>query len=186
MPSSNNQASKYLTEGLRYKDMVGLVKPEIHVDEFASKMGDDDDIVVLSFYVRDNHAATDMVNWFEKGYDFIIDADKSPGELKPNRYLVYVEMKRRSNLVKHLDELLNDMENITEFTAAEWTLKYKEARIKFDVDAIEKLIPLSPKAYRAQTAAGLNEFRQQAGLPHKAVYEHDAFTLALQRQAGLK
>ena len=60
-------ASKFLTEGLRFKDLVGLVKPEIHVDEFASKMGDDDDIVVLSFYVRDQRAAVDLVNWFEKG-----------------------------------------------------------------------------------------------------------------------
>jgi len=181
-----NQHSKYLAEGLRYKDMVGLVKPEIHVDEFASKMGDDDDIVVLSFYVRDQHAATDMVNWFEKGYDFVIDADKSPGELKPNRYLVYVEMKRRSNIVKHLDEMLNDLENITEFTATDWVIKYKEARVKYSVEAIEKLIPLSPKEYRAQNDAGLNEFRQQAGLAHKAIYEHDDFTRALQQQAGMR
>jgi len=31
--------------------------------------------------------------WFEKGYDFVVDADRSPGEIKPNRYLVYVELR---------------------------------------------------------------------------------------------
>ena len=73
--------------------MEGLLKPEIHVDEFTSKMGEDDDIIVVSFFVRDPNAAKDLMNWFEKGYDFVIDADRSPGEIKPNRFLVYVEIR---------------------------------------------------------------------------------------------
>ena len=36
-----------LFEALEYKDMEGMLKPTVHIDEFASKMGDDDDIVVL-------------------------------------------------------------------------------------------------------------------------------------------
>ena len=63
---NNNQP---LFEGLEYKDLVGMMKPTIHVDEFASKMGDDDEIIVLSFFVRSKQAAKDLVNWFEKGYD---------------------------------------------------------------------------------------------------------------------
>lgn len=191
MNSSNSQhqqprASNFLTEGLKYKDLVGLVKNRIHVDEFASKMGDDDDIVVLSFYVRDEHAAIDIVNWFEKGYDYVIDADKSPGELKPNRYLVYVEMKRRSNVVKHLYEMLEDMSNVTEFEPEDWEVKYKETTIPFSVEAVEKLIPLTPKEYRASSDAGLNEYRNLAGLKHKAIYEKDEFALLLQQQAGMR
>jgi hypothetical protein len=84
-----------LLEGLGYKDLEGILKPTIHIDEFSSKMGDDDDIIVLSFFTRDKGAAKDLMNWFEKGYDFVLDADQSPGEIKPNRYLVYVEMRRR-------------------------------------------------------------------------------------------
>lgn len=49
--------SRQLSEALEYKDMVGMMKPTIHVDEFASKMGDDDEIVVLSFFVRSKQAA---------------------------------------------------------------------------------------------------------------------------------
>ena len=91
---SNNQSQ--LFESLGYKDLGGLVKPTIHVDEFSSKMGDDDDIIVVSFFVRDQQAAKDLMMWFEKGYDFVLDADRSPGEIKPGRYLVYVELRRRS------------------------------------------------------------------------------------------
>ena len=178
--------SKFLTEGLRYKDLVGLVKPEIHIDEFASKMGDDDDVAVISFYVRDQFAAQDLVNWFEKGYDFVIDADKSPGELKPNRYLVYIELKRRSNLVKHLDEILNDLENVTEFSAGDWQVNVDDELVPFNVEVLEKMIPLSPKSYRAQNESALNELRLIAGLPHRAIYEKNEFTTLLQQQAGLK
>ena len=187
MTSQHQQspASKFLTEGLRFKDLVGLVKPEIHVDEFASKMGDDDDIVVLSFYVRDQRAAVDLVNWFEKGYEYIIDADRSPGELKPNRYLVYVEMKRRSNVVKHLHEMLEDLSNVTEFDPTEWAVRYKDQVVQFDVATLESIIPLSPKEYRANDEVGLNEYRNLAGLKHRAVFEKDEFMLALQRQAGM-
>ena len=74
---------RLVSESLDYKEMEGLIKPTIHVDEFSSKMGDDDDIIVVSFFVRDPSAARDLMNWFEKGYDFVLDADKSPGEIKP-------------------------------------------------------------------------------------------------------
>ena len=59
-----------LTEGLGYKDLAGMMKSTMYIDDFSSKMGDDDEIVVASFYVRDRQAAIDIVNWFEKGYDF--------------------------------------------------------------------------------------------------------------------
>ena len=53
-----------LFESLGYKDMEGLMKSVIHVDEFTSKMGDDDDVIVVSFFVRDPQAAKDLMNWF--------------------------------------------------------------------------------------------------------------------------
>ena len=103
----NKPSNNPLFEALNYKDMEGLMKPTIHVDEFSSKMGDDDDIIVLSFFVRDPSAAKDLMNWFEKGYDFVLDADKSPGEIKPNRYLVYVELKRRTTTADKIQDLRN-------------------------------------------------------------------------------
>jgi hypothetical protein len=93
--------SLLLSEALKYKDLDGMMKPTIHVDEFASKMGDDDDIVVLSFFVRSKEAANDLISWFEKGYDFVMDADCSPGEISPGRFLVYVELRRRTRVSEH-------------------------------------------------------------------------------------
>ena len=87
MPNNNSkhlnrpQPSPQLFEGLQYRDLDGMLKPTLHVDEFSSKMGDDSDVMVISFFVRDKQAAKDLVSWFEKGYDFVLDADRSPGEI---------------------------------------------------------------------------------------------------------
>lgn len=154
-----------LSESLNYKDMVGLVKPTIHIDEFASKMGDDDDIVVVSFFLRDPQAAKDFVKWLEKGYDFILDATRSPGEIKPNRYLVYAELRRRSDVGKQIFELLNDLETLTEWTADDWTMVYEDKDHPFSVEQFNQLVPLSPRLYRKKYGEDdLNEMRIAAGL----------------------
>lgn len=172
-------------ESLGYKDMEGLVKPEIHVDEFASKMGDDDDIIVISFYVRDPSAAKDLMNWFEKGYDFILDADKSPGEIKPNRYLVYIELRRRSIAGEQVNRILEDLSTLTEFEPEDWTMMYRDNVVPYSQEEFERIVPLSPKEYRKLHDSDLNEWRVAAGLPTKAIYERDAAIKALQTAAGM-
>jgi hypothetical protein len=166
--------NKKLNEGLEFKDMEGIVKPTVFIDEFASKMGSDDEVSVVSFYVRNNRAADDLVNWFEKGYDFVLDADRSPGEVKPNRYLVYVEMKRRSSLPEWIAELLNDMSTLTEHESeSAWTVGYKGEKFPFTVEEIQSRVILSPVKYREMKEAGLNEMRIAAGLKTKSIRNND-------------
>jgi hypothetical protein len=175
-----------LFESLEFKDMEGLMKPTIHVDEFSSKMGDDDDIIVVSFFVRDAQAAKDLMNWFEKGYDFVLDADRSPGELKPNRYLVYVELRRRSTAGGNVEQLLSDLETLTEFKTDNWTMHYKGKEVPFSRDEFDRVVPLTPRAYRERYEKDLNEMRAQAGLPTKRVYDETDKTLqAIQSAAGI-
>jgi hypothetical protein len=173
-------------EGLQYKDMEGLLKPEIHVDEFTSKMGDDDDIIVVSFFVRDQQASKDLMNWFEKGYDFIVDSDKSPGEIKPGRFLVYIEIRRRSTAGAHVQQLLDDLATLTEFEPKDWTMVYEGEKVPFSQEEFEKLVPLTPKEYRQKHDGDLNEMRVAAGLPTKAIYERDEAITALQIAAGMR
>ena len=166
--------------------MVGMMKPRIHIDEFSSKMGDDDDIIVVSFFVRDPQAAKDLMNWFEKGYDFVLDADRSPGELKPNRYLVYVELRRRSTAGGNVETLLSDLNTLTEFDVADWTMHYKGKEVPFSRDEFDKLVPLTPRAYRERYEAELNEMRAAAGMPTKRIYdESDKELQAIQSAAGI-
>lgn len=184
---SNPLLNQPLFESLGYKDLEGLVKPTIHVDEFSSKMGDDDDIIVVSFFVRDAQAAKDLMNWFERGYDFVLDADKSPGEIKPGRYLVYVEIRRRSTAGGNVEQLLDDLNTLTEFeNSSAWTMHYKDKEIPFTRDTFDSTVPLSPKEYRAVNEKDLNEMRVAAGMPTKSTYDRkDRMIQTIQSAAGI-
>ena len=162
---------RLLNEGLEFKALEEMVKPTLHIDEFSSKMGDDDDIAVASFYVTDDQAARDLVSWFEKGYDFILDADKSPGEIDTNKYLVYVEMKRRTSLPENLATLLDDLSTLTEHEGSGWMVSYDGKDFEFSEEAVKKHVPLSPKTYRSMKDGELNKMRNIAGLKEKRIEE---------------
>jgi hypothetical protein len=183
----NKHSNNQLFESLSFKDLEGQLKPTIHVDEFSSKMGDDDDIIVVSFFVRDAQAAKDLMNWFEKGYDFVLDADRSPGEIRPGRYLVYVELRRRSNAGSHVEQLLNDLNTLTEFEdSSAWAMHYKDKEIPFSRDAFDSTVPLSPRAYRERYEKDLNEVRTAAGMPVVTSYNpKDRDLQTIQSAAGI-
>ena len=159
--------------------MVGMIKPTVHIDEFASKMGDDDDIIVISWFVRSEQAARDLVNWFEKGYDWVMDADRSPGEIRPGRYLVYVEMRRRSSAGAWLKTMLDDLSTLTEQEDDAWTMD-SQGQTTFD-----RLVPRSPKEYRERQQRDLNEIRSAAGIPTRQIYERSRDIQKLQSAAGI-
>lgn len=172
--------------GLEYKCLEGMIKPTIHIDEFSSKMGEDDDVSVASFYVTAEQAAKDLVGWFEKGYDFILDADQSPGEIKPNKYLVYVEMKRRSNIGENISTLLQDLSTLCELEPNDWLVRHGRNEFEFTTEAFNKVVATSPKAYRLDKELALNEVRTRAGLTTKRVYENDEAIQQLKNIANLK
>jgi hypothetical protein len=175
-----------LNEGLGYKDMEGMMKPTVHIDEFSSKMGEDADVIVVSFFVRDKQAAKDLMNWFEKGYDFVLDADQSPGEIKPNRYLVYLEMRRRNAAPGQIDEILKDLNTLTEYEPDDWIMVYKKQKHEWSPETFAELVPLTPNEYRARTEGDLNEMRIAAGLDVKPIYTKVSKDLqAMQAAAGI-
>jgi len=183
----NNNSNNQLFESLGFKDLDGLLKPTIHVDEFSSKMGDDDDIIVISFFVRDAQAAKDLMMWFEKGYDFVLDADRSPGEIRPGRYLVYVELRRRSTAGGHVEQLLDDLNTLTEFeNSSAWTMHYRGQEIPFTRDSFDATVPLTPRAYRERYEKDLNEVRVAAGIPVVTNYDKkDRALQTIQSAAGI-
>ena len=189
MKPMNNQPlsrqSNQLFEGLEYKDLVGMMKPTIHIDEFSSKMGDDDDIIVVSFFVRSKQAATDLMNWFEKGYDWVLDADVSPGEIKPGRFLVYIELRRRSAAGRNIAEALDDLSTLTEYDSTAWTMHYEGKNFPFSAEEFDRVVPLSPKDYRKQKESDLNEMRAAAGLDTVAIHEREKDIRQLQAAAGI-
>lgn len=147
-----------LTEGLDPNDLVDRVKPEVHFDEFGAKMGTDDDVIVASFKIMGQAAASDLETFLEKGYDWILDAETSAGEIEDSYYLVFVEAERRSDYPKKFMSLLSDLKNITDIEDSDWTmLPYlgtkKDPRYNLTQNNIATHVPLSPKKYRDNKAA---------------------------------
>ena len=103
---------RILNEGLDYHDLVGQIEPKITVDEYAAKMGDDDEIVTLAFTVKGQQVGEDLVGWLERGYEWIIDATVSKGEIEVGKYLVFAELYRRSNVPTRIIEILTDLNNL--------------------------------------------------------------------------
>ena len=147
-----------LTEGMDPNDLEDRVKPEIHFDEFGAKMGTDDDVIVASFKVMGQAAAVDLETFLEKGYDWILDAETSAGEIEDSYYLVFIEAERRSDYPEKFMSLLSDLKNITDIEDSDWTmLPYlgtkKDPRYNLTQNNIATHVPLSPKKYRDNKAA---------------------------------
>jgi hypothetical protein len=180
-----NNNCKLLNEGLEYKDLEGLMKATMHVDEFSANMGEDADVMVLSFFVRDKQAARDLVAWFEKGYEFILDSDRSPGEIRPGRYLVYVELRRRATAVDHIQELLDDLSTLTEYEPQDWIVHANDRVSHWNPEQFSDLVPLTPDAYRAEHEQDLNDLRDAAGIPAKKIHDTKSDMKDLQAAAGI-
>ena len=73
--------SKILNEGLKAKDLDGFVQNTFLIDTYKSKMGEDRNVAVLSFRVKDRLPALDLMEFIERGYGFVLDADISTGKL---------------------------------------------------------------------------------------------------------
>jgi hypothetical protein len=147
---SNNQHNNILTEGLRYGDLKELVSDLFTVDQYRSKMGEDADVVVLGFRVKEKYPATDLMEFLEKGYPFILDADMSAGEEHDGQYQVFVEMERTTELPRQMKELLSGVSHLCGFR--DWRFRYQKSpnSIEFDESNVMEHIPTTPAEYAAK------------------------------------
>jgi hypothetical protein len=176
-----------LNEGLDYHDMKGQIDPKITVDEYAAKMGKDSDIVTLTFKTNSKLSAEDLVAWLEIGYDYILDASVSDGEIEPGKWLVFVEMKRRSNIPEKIIQILEDLDTLTDIKAKDYTVTIKDEDYDADVNMLKQVMVLSPNDYKKleDDEEELNEMRQIAGIGRKKIYDVDEEIRKFISKAGL-
>lgn len=175
-----------LNESLNYHDMKGHVLPQLGIDQFSSKIGDDADLITLNFIVDSKQVAEDLADWLERGYEWIIDADTSPGEVLHKKYYVFAELNRRSTAPRRIIEILDDLETLTDIEVEKWKLKIDRGLHEANKENIEKFVILDSDEYKRQKEEGLNEWRNLAGLPHTQVFtEYDEDIKNWQRQAGI-
>jgi hypothetical protein len=101
-----------LLESLRPNDLEGLIKKVFEVDSYRSKIGDDEDVVVVSFTVDGQEPAKDLENFIEMGYDFVLDADVTSGETDDGFYKVFAELERSRHVPEQIIEMLDGINRI--------------------------------------------------------------------------
>ena len=178
---------KSIREGLEQNDLVRLVKPEIHIDEYKSKLGKDEDVIVISFKVKNKEAAADLESFIEKGYEWILDADISEGEMIDGDFLLFVEIDRDPSFAKNLLKMIGDINLLTDNKLSDWNIQIRSnpELLSLTVENLQKNIPLTPEDYiRKYGVKELDEMRTAAGLPVHTTAPKNDFTRLLKSLAG--
>ena len=117
---------------LQPNDLKTFVNEIFTIDSYKSKMGQDKEISVLAFEVLTQDPAKDLMNFIEKGYDFVLDADVSTGENRKGKYDVFVEIERDRHLPKNIGALLDaNPFNVRDFSGVTEQRFVKENIIEF-------------------------------------------------------
>ena len=152
---NSQQNKKIIEEGLRANDLEDLFYPIFEVDTFRSKMGEDKDICVLTFQSKDRYPAKDMMEFVEKGYPFVLDADVSAGENEEGEYSIFIEIERTPKLAENIIDLTYGVSKLTGIN--DWKFKYYKNKDAYEatMENLKSKIPSSSKIYE-QT---MNRFR---------------------------
>jgi hypothetical protein len=137
---------RILREGLRPYDLEDTVHHIFEIDSFKSKMGDDRDVCVLSFKVKDRNPARDMMEFIEKGYNFVLDADVSAGEDRNGNYHVFVELERKNELPRQIKEITDGIKKLTRIE--DWKFRFHKNFKSYDLNEENlSIIPQSSDSY---------------------------------------
>jgi len=141
------QNHQQLNEGLRSEDLKEMIHAVLEIDTYKSKMGEDRDVCVVSFRAKDRAPAKDLMEFIEKGYNFVLDADVSSGENKEGEYFVFVELDRSQRLAEQIQELIYGVQKLTDIDS--FKFKYHKSKNEHDLNenTIRSLVPSTPIAY---------------------------------------
>lgn len=180
-----------LNEGLERHDLKRLVSTRVTIDEYKSKIGSDEEIVVLSFQIYAKEPALDLVSFVEKSYEWVVDADVSSGEVSDGSYIVFVEAERDPEIAKHIIELFEDLKNLTDLDISDWDVEYykPQKKIELNIESLKAAIPTTPEAYRMlykNKKDDIDKLKTAAGVKVDTVAPKNDFTESLRVMAGIR
>lgn len=101
-----------LTEGVRQGDLEYMVSQFISVDQYSTKINNDN--IVVSFFVKEQDAASDMGDFLSKNFfDIINDIEVSDSPTCNGDYQVFLEMERNKYFPEKLCKIIKILELLT-------------------------------------------------------------------------
>ena len=146
---------------LEASSLSNMVDSVFEIDTFQSKMGDDKNIVTLSFSLLDKSAAEDLSGFLERGYDFILDSDVPAGEQSDGTYKVFVELERSKEVPDQINEIMDGLKKLTGNNDFRFRY-YKNFRSQSaTTENYGKIIPTDPDSYGINvTENNLNNYKE--------------------------
>ena len=133
--------------GLRENDLIDLVHKVIEIDSYKSKMGSDAEIVTLCFTVNEHAPAKDLVDFIEKGYSFVLDADATSSEQSDGSFKVFVEIERTQDVPSQIVEIMDGVSNLTGIDDFRFRYYKGFQSIPLSADSLSETIPLDTDTY---------------------------------------
>ena len=167
-------------EGLRRADLKNTIDNLFTVDQYQSKMGDDKNTIVIRFRATNKEPAIDLMEFVERGFNFVLDSDISSGEERDGCYSVFVELERTKHAPGQVKDLLNGIGQLCDCT--EWRFRwYKDIKgYDFSEETFAECVPLTPEEYErsieGQEAAEIAEFFDQGAIDSIEVDENKTIT----------
>lgn len=146
--------------GLRNGDLESLVDNVFEIDSFASKMGEDKNIITISFSVANKEPADDLSKFLEGGYTFILDSDVTAGEQHDGTYKVFVEIERNNDANENIMEIIDGISHLT--SIKDWRFRYYKSFQGHDlsIDSLNEHVPTDPDNYGIKVQeSNLNNYK---------------------------
>jgi hypothetical protein len=146
--------------GLRIGDLKDLVHHIFEIDAYASKMGDDKNIVTLSFTVGDKNPADDLMRFLEGGYSFILDSDVTAGEQSDGAYRVFVELERDRSANENIMEIIDGVSKLASVDNFKFRYYKGFKSFKVSMENLDREVPLDPNNYGITVSeSNLNNYK---------------------------
>ena len=146
--------------GLQAGDLKNLIYDIFEIDSFQSKMGADKDIVVLSFSCKEKASADDLMNFLEKGYPFILDADSTPGEQSDGTYKVFAEIQRDKEAISNVLEVVDGVQKLSGLEELKFRYYKNFKSTPANQNTLKEMLPLDPDNYGIKVSeANLDNYK---------------------------
>jgi hypothetical protein len=133
---------------LKNGDLAGTLLPDVSIDEFEPKAGENLEVIVVAFHLTDQGPAEDLNTFIQRGFIDTLDVEVSPNTDEEGRYLVFVEMSRDDSFPNKFQALIKDVENVA--GKLDWQVKtyFSDGQVfAFNDPALYNYVIIDPSDY---------------------------------------
>lgn len=113
-------SSHELNEGLKIGELEKMISFELSIDEYRSKVMEDDESIVIVFRAENRDALYDLGSFIERGPYPVVDTEVSDRLDKNGFYLLFIEMERNKKFVKHFLFMMSKINNLLNSKMRDW------------------------------------------------------------------